>query len=202
MKKLDKDEIEKVNAIINKNEIKTGDNIDIRMPQLVRLDYLKPNPWNPNKVARPEMELLKISIRKSGFCFPLVVMKENDTSYMIVDGFHRHLVAKEFGMEYVPVVILNESIDEYMNATIRFNRAKGTHQIIDMSKLVLDLVRLGKTDEEIATNLGMDSDEVLRLKQISGLKEAFIGKEFSKSWEEFEHKHFDAETGEYIEEED
>ena len=182
-------------------EIITGDNIEIRMPILVKLDKLKPNPWNPNKVAKPEMELLKISIRKSGFCFPLVVMKESEDSYMIVDGFHRHLVAKEFGMEYVPVVVLNESIDEYMNATIRFNRAKGTHQIIDMSKLVIDLVRLGKTDEEIATNLGMDSDEVLRLKQISGLKEAFIDKEFSKSWEEFEHKHFD-ENGEYIEEED
>ena len=198
MMKLNKEEIDKMNTIINKNEIITGDNIEIRMPQLVRLEYLKPNPWNPNKVAKPEMELLRISIRKSGFCFPLVVMKENDTSYMIVDGFHRHLIAKEFGMEYVPVVILNESIDEYMNATIRFNRAKGTHQIIDMSKLVIDLVRLGKTDEEIATNLGMDSDEVLRLKQISGLKEAFIDKEFSKSWEEFEHKHFD-ENGEYIE---
>ena len=168
------------------------------MPILVRLDQLKPNPWNPNKVAKPEMELLKVSIKKSGFCFPLVVMKESETSYMIVDGFHRHLVAKEFGMEYVPVVVLNESLDEYMNATIRFNRAKGTHQIIDMSKLVLDLVRLGKTDEEIATNLGMDSDEVLRLKQISGLKEAFLGKEFSKSWEEYEHKHFDKKTGEYI----
>ena len=187
---------------IKDNEIITGDNIEIRMPQLVKLEYLKPNPWNPNKVARPEMELLKISIRKSGFCFPLVVMKESDNSYMIVDGFHRHLVAKEFNMEYVPVVVLNESIDEYMNATIRFNRAKGTHQIIDMSKLVLDLVRLGKTDEEIATNLGMDSDEVLRLKQISGLKEAFIGREFSKSWEEFEHKHFDKETGEWLEEDD
>lgn len=186
---------------VKDREIITGDNIEIRMPQLVKLEYLKPNPWNPNKVARPEMELLKISIKKSGFCFPLVVMKENDTSYMIVDGFHRHLVAKEFNMEYVPVVVLNESIDEYMNATIRFNRAKGTHQIIDMSKLVLDLVRLGKTDEEIATNLGMDSDEVLRLKQISGLKEAFIGREFSKSWEEFEHKHFDEETGEWLEEE-
>ena len=198
MMKLNKEEIDKMNTIINKNEIKTGDNIEIRMPNLVKLEYLKPNPWNPNKVAKPEMELLRISIRKSGFCFPLVVMKESDTSYMIVDGFHRHLIAKEFGMEYVPVVILNESIDEYMNATIRFNRAKGTHQIIDMSKLVIDLVRLGKTDEEIATNLGMDSDEVLRLKQISGLKEAFIDKEFSKSWEEFEHKHFD-ENGEYIE---
>jgi len=178
------------------------EDIIIRMPILVKLEYLKPNPWNPNKVAKPEMELLRTSIRKSGFCFPLVVMKESDTSYMIVDGFHRHLIAKEFGMEYVPVVVLDESLDEYMNATIRFNRAKGTHQIIDMSKLVLDLVRMGKTDEEIATNLGMDSDEVLRLKQISGLKEAFLGKEFSKSWEEYEHKHFDAETGEYIESEE
>ena len=165
----------------------------------MKLEYLKPNPWNPNKVARPEMELLKTSIIKSGFCFPLVVMKESDTSYMIVDGFHRHLVAKEFGMEYVPVVILDESIDEYMNATIRFNRAKGVHQIIDMSKLVLDLVRIGNTDEEIAKNLGMDADEVLRLKQISGLKEAFSNREFSKSWEEYESKNG---IGEEINEDD
>lgn len=162
--------------------------IEIKLPVLVRLEYLKPNPWNPNKVMKPEMDLLKVSIEKSGFCFPLIVLKENETSYMIVDGFHRHLIAKEYGMEYVPVVILDESLDEYMNATIRFNRAKGVHQIIDMSKLVLDLVRLGNTDEQIAHNLGMDMDEVLRLKQISGLKEAFANREFSKSWEEYEHK--------------
>lgn len=176
------------------------EHIEIKMPILVKLEYLKPNPWNPNKVARPEMELLKVSIRKSGFCFPLVVMKESDTSYMIVDGFHRHLIAKEFEMEYVPVVVLDESLDEYMNATIRFNRAKGTHQIIDMSKLVLELVRLGKTDEEISKNLGMDSDEVLRLKQISGLKEAFTNREFSKSWEEYEFKHLEDIEEEVIEE--
>lgn len=162
--------------------------IEIKMPILVKLEYLKPNPWNPNKVMKPEMDLLRVSIEKSGFCFPLIVLKENETSYMIVDGFHRHLIAKEYGMEYVPVVILDESLDEYMNATIRFNRAKGVHQIIDMSKLVLDLVRLGNTDEQIAHNLGMDMDEVLRLKQISGLKEAFANREFSKSWEEYEHK--------------
>ena len=96
--------------MINKEDIKLieKENIEIKLPILVKLSQLKPNPWNPNKVARPEMELLKTSIRKSGFCFPLVVMKENDKSYMIVDGFHRHLVAKEFNMKYVPVVILNE----------------------------------------------------------------------------------------------
>lgn len=158
--------------------------IEIKMPTLVKLESLKPNPWNPNKVAKPEMELLKVSVLKSGFCFPLIVMKESEDSYMIVDGFHRHLIAKHFGMEFVPVVILDEPMDEYMNATIRFNRAKGTHQIVDMSKIVLDLVRLGNTDSEISKNLGMDPDEVLRLKQISGLKEAFGEREFSKSWVE------------------
>ena len=160
--------------------------VEIKMPVMVRLEHLKPNPWNPNKVASPEMNLLRVSMQKSGFCFPLIVMKENDKSYMIVDGFHRHLLAKEFEMEFVPVVILDENVDEYMNATIRFNRAKGTHQIIDMSKIVLDLVRLGNTDLEISKNLGMDADEVLRLKQISGLKEAFGNREFSKSWTEYE----------------
>ncbi len=163
--------------------------VQIKQPIIVRLEHLKPNPWNPNKVHKPEMELLRTSILKSGFCFPLIVMKESENSYMIVDGFHRHLMAKELGMEEVPVVVLDESIDEYMNATIRFNRAKGVHQIIDMSKLVIDLVRLGNTDEQICENLGMDKDEVLRLKQISGLKEAFIGRDFSNSWEEYISKY-------------
>lgn len=163
--------------------------IDIKMPVLVPLEKLVPNPWNPNRVAKPEMDLLRVSIQKSGFCFPLVVIyDEHQENYMIVDGFHRHLLAKEFNMEEVPVVILEEQKDELMNATIRFNRAKGTHQIIDMSKIVLDLVRLGNTDAEIAKNLGMDADEVLRLKQISGLKEAFGDREFSKSWEEYEKR--------------
>lgn len=162
-------------------------NIEIKLPVIVETSKLKPNPWNPNRVARPEMELLKVSIKKSGFCFPLVVIEDGD-EYMIVDGFHRHLVAKEFQMEKIPVVILDETTDELMNATIRFNRAKGTHQIIDMSKIVLDLVNMGCSDSEICENLGMEPDEVLRLKQISGLKEAFGNREFSKSWHEYEEK--------------
>jgi ParB-like chromosome segregation protein Spo0J len=157
--------------------------IEIKMPILVKLDYLKPNPWNPNKVMKPEMDLLELSVKKSGFCFPLVVIKENETSYMIVDGFHRHLIAKKLKMEYVPVVILDEPIDELMNATIRFNRARGTHQIDRMSNIVAELVEDGCSGSEIAKNLGMDADEVLRLKQNSGIAEIFEKDEFSKSWE-------------------
>lgn len=157
--------------------------IEIKLPVLVKTEYLKPNPWNPNKVAKPEMDLLRVSIQKSGFCFPLIVIKENDTSYMIVDGFHRHLLAKEFKMDVVPVVILDEPMDELMNATIRFNRAKGTHQIDRMSNIVKELIMLGCTPKEIGKNLGMDPDEVLRLKQNSGIAEIFKDVEYSKSWE-------------------
>lgn len=163
--------------------------IKIQKSELVELKKLEPNPWNPNKVFKPEMDLLELSILKSGFCFPIIVIyDEPRDKYMIVDGFHRHLVAKKLKMKKVPVVILDEKIEELMSATVRFNRARGTHQTVDMSKLVLSLIKEGMSDEEIAINLGMEGEEVLRLKQITGLKEAFIDKDFSRSWEEYIEK--------------
>jgi ParB-like chromosome segregation protein Spo0J len=167
----------------NQDDLFGNGDIQIKMPVLVRLDYLKPNPWNPNAVAKPELELLKLNIKKSGFCFPIVVIKESETSYMIVDGFHRHLAAKHFKMEYVPVVILDADVSELMSATIRFNRARGTHQINQMSNIVAELVALGMHDFEIAKNLGMDADEVLRLKQNSGMPDLFIKHDYSPAWE-------------------
>lgn len=168
--------------------------IEIKMPELVRLEYLKPNPWNPNKVMKPEMDLLELSVRKSGFCFPIVVIRENETSYMIVDGFHRHLVAKKLKMEFVPVVVLDEPVSELMNATIRFNRARGTHQIDRMSNIVAELIEAGCSGEEIRKNLGMDADEVLRLKQNSGIASLFKDAEFSPAWEPESHK----EKGDFL----
>ncbi len=169
------------NSINNDTEFLDGD-IKIKFPVLIPTTLLKPNPWNPNKVAKPEMDLLKRSIKKSGFCFPLIVIKKSEEEYMIVDGFHRHLIAIEFKMQYIPVVILDEPVSELMSATIRFNRAKGTHQIDRMSNIVAEMIYLGCSDEEISKNLGMDADEVLRLKQNTGIAEVFKNHIFSKSW--------------------
>ncbi|MCK7579292.1 MAG: ParB N-terminal domain-containing protein [Chromatiales bacterium] len=160
-----------------------NDEVQIRLPVIVPLAQLKPNPWNPNKVARPELDLLKRSILKSGFCFPIVVIQESETSYMIVDGFHRHLVAQQLKMTHVPVVILDDPPSELMAATIRFNRARGTHQIDQMSNIVADLVQMGLADSEVAKNLGMDADEILRLKQNSGIAELFRDHQWSTAWE-------------------
>lgn len=157
--------------------------------KLVSIDEVYANDYNPNIVAAPEMNLLETSIIENGFCYPIAVIRDENNKYCIVDGFHRYTVAKKLNLKEIPIVVLKHDIVKRIAATVQFNRARGTHQVLDMSKIVIRLVGEGKTDSEIAEMLGMDGDEVFRLKQLSGLKEAFKNKEFSKSWEEFEKKY-------------
>lgn len=150
------------------------------------------NDYNPNKVASPEMKLLELSIKLDGVTMPVVTYydKERDL-YEVVDGFHRYTVLKDkFKSDVIPVSIIDKPIDERMGSTIRHNRARGTHQIKSMSDIVVDLSKEGWNDGDICNKLGMELDEVVRLKQVSGLKEAFSNHEFSKSWEEFESKYY------------
>lgn len=164
---------------------------EIEMPvmgvKMVDTSKVIANDYNPNKVAPPEMQLLKLSIEHDGYTQPIVTYydKEQD-KYIVVDGFHRLRCAKEyFKLKEVPIVVIDKPLAERKASTIRHNRARGTHQITDMSKIVIDLSRCGWTDEDVCQNLGMELDEVLRLKQIGGLKDAFAGHVFSRSWEEF-----------------
>lgn len=170
---------------------------DIQFPvlnvKMVPIEKVIANDYNPNKVATPEMELLKHSIEEDGYTQPIVTYydKEND-KYIVVDGFHRYRCAKEFfGLKEVPIVTIDKDLNNRMASTIRHNRARGTHQIIDMSKIVLDLTKNGWSEEQISKHLGMELDEIIRLKQISGLKEAFADHVFSRSWEEFENNILD-----------
>lgn len=165
---------------------------DITFPvmnvKMVDIDKVVANDYNPNKVAPPEMKLLKHSIEEDGYTQPIVAYydSENDI-YIVVDGFHRYKCAKEyFHLKEIPVVTINKDLSNRMASTIRHNRARGTHQIIDMSKIVVDLTANGWDEKQIAEHLGMELDEIIRLKQVSGLKEAFANHVFSKSWEEFE----------------
>lgn len=149
------------------------------------------NDYNPNVVAPPEMELLKVSISEDGYTQPIVTMPD-DGGFEVIDGFHRHRVGKEcaeiqqFIHGYLPVVKIRDSQHEKTDriaATIRHNRARGKHKVDAMSDIVIELSRRNWSDEKIAKNLGMEPDEVLRLKQISGLAELFSDEDFSKSWE-------------------
>jgi len=156
--------------------------------KMVDIEKVVANDYNPNKVAPPEMQLLKHSIEEDGYTQPIVTYydKEND-KYIVVDGFHRYRCAKEyFNLKQIPIVTIDKNLENRIASTIRHNRARGTHQIADMSHIVLTLTEKGWTEDQISEHLGMELDEIIRLKQITGLKEAFAKHEFSKSWEEFE----------------
>lgn len=144
------------------------------------------NDYNPNKVAKPEMELLELSIKKDGFTQPIVVWEIENNKYEVVDGFHRHLIGKKLKMKKLPVVIINKDRIEKKDriaSTIRHNRARGKHTIDGMTDIVVELRKRNWSPKKIEKELGMDSDEVLRLCQISGLTEMFKDKEFSLAWE-------------------
>lgn len=155
----------------------------------VPIEKIEPNNYNPNKIAPPEMKLLYDSIKADGYTMPIVCYYDKARDkYIIVDGFHRYRVMKDYKDIYereegiLPVSIINKSIENRMASTIRHNRARGTHEVDLMSNIIKDLHDLGRSDTWISKHLGMSKDEILRLKQITGLTSLFSNVEFGKSW--------------------
>lgn len=154
-------------------------------------DNVTANGYNPNQVAPPEMKLLELSITADGYTQPIVAHSIG-SGYEVVDGFHRNRVGKEspFVRErvkgYLPVVRINadrEGHNDRVAATIRHNRARGKHLVTSMADIVADLTKRNWDDNKLAKELGMDQDEVLRLKQVTGLAELFADRDFSEAWE-------------------
>jgi len=155
----------------------------------IPVEKLRANEYNPNKVAPPEMELLYRSIKEDGYTMPIVVYhRQEEDVYEIVDGFHRYSVILMYKDIYerekglLPCSVIEKPIGERMASTIRHNRARGSHNIDLMSNIVAELVELGKSDAWISRYLGMSRDEILRLKQVTGIAALFKDQEFSKSW--------------------
>lgn len=146
------------------------------------------NEYNPNKVATQEMELLAVSIEEDGFTQPVVTCRDEvNDRWVVVDGFHRWtILTLWFELPEIPIVEIDKTLDQRMAATIRHNRARGKHTVDRMADLVLALVRKDWTDQEIAKHLGMEADEVLRLKSQTGVAELFAKREYSRAWEEVE----------------
>ena len=162
------------------------------------------NDYNPNQVAPPEMELLRLSIDHDGYTQPIVTHIDEEDHREVVDGFHRHRVGTEYPevagslLGFLPAVqIRAESADrsDRIAATIRHNRARGKHQVVKLTDIVLELHRRNWSDAKISKNLGMDPDEVLRLSQIGGLADVFADRDFSMAWEVIEDDLDDSAVG-------
>lgn len=157
----------------------------------VKAEQITANDYNPNAVAKPEMRLLEHSIRADGYTQPIVAWPTDGANFEVVDGFHRNWVGRETTVRervrgYLPIAVVKPDRTkrgDRMAATIRHNRARGKHKVEAMSDIVQELYRAGWTDGRIGKELGMAPDEVLRLKQITGLAELFADREFSQAWE-------------------
>ena len=163
----------------------------------VPLDQVRANDYNPNTTATHEMKLLKKSIDADGLTQPVVVIRESPKSYVIVDGFHRYQVVrtddeiKSRTKGLIPVVVLNKTMNERRAATVRHNRARGAHTITGMSNLVMEMLDDGAKDEDVCMELGMEPEELVRLKHLTGYSKLYEDAHFSKEWKSrkmIEHK--------------
>jgi ParB-like chromosome segregation protein Spo0J len=156
----------------------------------IPIDMVQPNDYNPNSVAKVEMSLLYKSIKHDGYTQPVVAIHDPTINkYVIVDGFHRYFTCKvnadinERNQGYLPVVVIEKDINERMAATVRHNRARGEHSVSGMSNMVFKMLENGWEDHAICNHLGMEAEELLKLKHVTGFSKLFQDREYQKSWE-------------------
>ena len=157
--------------------------------QAIPIELIDANAYNPNHVAPPEMKLLYESIKEDGYTMPIVVYPLGDGEYEIVDGYHRYTTMLLHRDTYereggkLPCSIIDKDVSNRMASTIRHNRARGSHSIELMMNIVGELKKAGMSDQWIMKEIGMDADELLRFKQLSGLAELFRDREYSQTTE-------------------
>lgn len=161
----------------------------VDLVQWVPVDKVEANNYNPNSVAKTEMKLLYTSIKHDGYTQPVVtIYDEERDKYVIVDGFHRYVVGRtqkdirDNNHDMLPVVVLDKSINDRMTSTIRHNRARGKHSIDGMSNIVFKMLDNGWSDDSICNELGMEAEELIRLKHITGFSKLFESEEYKKEW--------------------
>jgi ParB-like chromosome segregation protein Spo0J len=153
----------------------TAELVDLRTEPVSTVQWvdrknLKPNNYNPNKVAPPEMELLKISILEDGWTQPIVVLSD----MTIVDGFHRYTVSDDKRLRakyagFVPIVVIKADPVHRQMSTIRHNRARGTHAVLSMADIVKGMVDDGVDPKEIQRRMQMEDEEIARLVDRAGM---------------------------------
>jgi ParB-like chromosome segregation protein Spo0J len=156
----------------------------------VPIEQVQANDYNPNSVAKNEMRLLYVSISHDGYTQPVVTIWDEELQkYVIVDGFHRYTTMRlnkdlrEINGGYLPIVVIDKDINDRMAATIRHNRARGKHSVAGMGQIVFKMLQNGATDEEICAEVGLEPEELVRLKYVTGFAKLFSEVEYNQAYE-------------------
>jgi hypothetical protein len=155
----------------------------------VPVEMVEPNEYNPNAVAAIEMGLLLKSIEQDHLTQPVVTIWDPEKrKFVVVDGFHRYYLMKtqaqlrERTGGRLPIVVIQKSITERMASTVRHNRARGKHSVAGMANMVFAMADSGMADEAICNELGMEQEELVRLKHITGFSKLFANAEYNRAW--------------------
>jgi len=156
----------------------------------VPVEQVQANDYNPNSVAGNEMRLLYTSISHDGYTQPVVTVFDHELNkYVIVDGFHRYTIMRRYEDIYklndgrLPIVVIDKDINDRMASTVRHNRARGKHSVAGMGKIVFDMLKNGATDEAICNEVGLEPEELARLKYVTGFAKLFENAKYGKAWE-------------------
>jgi ParB-like chromosome segregation protein Spo0J len=156
----------------------------------VPIEKVFANDYNPNSVALMEMKLLYVSIKHDGYTQPAVTIYDAERDrFVIVDGFHRYSVMKRYpdmlarNHGLLPIVVIDKGVNDRMASTIRHNRARGKHSIDGMSALVVEMLSNGWSDRRVCEELGLEKQELIRLKHITGYAKFFAGGDYSPAME-------------------
>jgi hypothetical protein len=158
--------------------------------QWVPIEKVQANDYNPNSVADNEMRLLYVSISHDGYTQPVVTFYDEELEkYIIVDGFHRYTTMRrnkdlyELNDGKLPVVVIDKDINDRMASTIRHNRARGKHSVAGMGQIVFNMLKNGASDEEICAEVGLEAEELARLKYVTGFAKLFDNVKYGQAWE-------------------
>ena len=157
--------------------------------QWIPIEKVVANDYNPNSVAPVEMRLLHTSIKHDGYTQPVVTVYDSAKDrYVVVDGFHRSQTLRTNKDIYdacnglLPCVVIDKDVNDRMASTVRHNRARGKHSVDGMANMVFEMLENGWSDEEICNELGMEAEEIVRLKHITGFSKLFEETEYKKAW--------------------
>lgn len=184
-------DIEFLNSVMDAyNELHPFKHNPVTKVRYIPLDKVHANDYNPNSVPTQEMKLLHTSVSADGYTQPVVAFYDHENDeYTIVDGFHRYTVCRRFSdiqklnKGYLPVVVIDAPLADRMASTVRHNRARGKHAVEGMSNIVLQMLKNGKSDAEVCEELGLEVDELIKLKHITGFAKLFEGAKYSSTWE-------------------
>jgi ParB-like chromosome segregation protein Spo0J len=172
------------------HELSPQNSQPVDLVRWIPIEKVHANDYNPNSVAKNEMRLLYVSISHDGYTQPVVTVYDDvKDEYIIVDGFHRYTTMRlnqdiaDRNNGLLPVVVIDKSINDRMASTVRHNRARGKHSVSGMANMVFQMLENGWTDEAICAELGVEADELVRLKHVTGFSKLFENVEYRRSWE-------------------